>query len=204
MEEKNVQEDILFIRKIIEDNRRKLVDNGLSYIINGSVLTIGIPVTVTMGYMGMETYISYVWLVLVAVMITLNIIITNKVQKGRSVKSFGSEVFNSLWFACGISIIILFLLAMFTSVVSMSAFITACAGILAIGYFLTGVINDLKFMKVLAALWWMTAIITGTWSLFAKVNYMPLFFSAMVLILQFIPATIIYKKWKKAYNEHSI
>ncbi|MFH0736081.1 MAG: hypothetical protein V1773_16625 [bacterium] len=204
MEEEKVHEDILFIRKIIEDNRRKLVDNGLSYIINGSVLAIGIPITVTMGFVGMETYIPYVWLFLVAVMIALNITISKRVQKNFSVKTFGSEVFNALWLACGISIMIIFILSITTSAITPSAFITSCASIFGIGYLLTGVINDLKFMKILAAFWWLTAIITGLWGLFAQLNYMPIFFSAMVLILQLIPAAIIYKKWKKAYNEHSI
>ncbi|MCK5456017.1 MAG: hypothetical protein KAI45_02750 [Melioribacteraceae bacterium] len=56
-------------------------------------------------------------------------------------------------------------------------------------------------MKVLAALWWLTSIISGLWWLFSTVQYLNFFFSFMVLILQLIPAAIIYKKWQRANNE---
>lgn len=204
MEEEKVYEDVLFIRKMMENNRRKLVDNGLSYIINGSVIAFGIPLSITMGFLGMDKYIPYLWIFLVAAMITLNLLISKRIQKKQSIKTFGSEVFNTVWMACGLSIVIIFILSIATSGITTPAFLTSCASILAIGYLLTGVINDLRFMKVLSVFWWLTAIISGAWELFADIIYMPIFFAMMVLILQLIPATIIYKKWKMNYNEQAI
>ncbi|MEN8192539.1 MAG: hypothetical protein ABFS12_06955 [Bacteroidota bacterium] len=200
MESNQIQEDIQYIKKMIENNRHTLVDNGLSYIINGLIVAIGIPLTILMGYNGFEQYIPYVWLLLIAVMIFANLIANKKIEKKNRVKTFGSELFGAVWGACGLSIIIIFILSFSSIGMGEVSFFMSISGILAIGYFLTGVINDLKFMKVLAALWWLTSIISGLWLLFSTIQYLNFFFSFMVLVLQLIPATIIYKKWKRVYN----
>jgi len=83
METNKIQEDIQYIKKMIENNRRTLVDNGLSYIINGLTIALGIPVTIAMGFVGMEQYIPYLWLLLVAIMIFLNLIVAKKLRRSR-------------------------------------------------------------------------------------------------------------------------
>lgn len=201
MEPNQIQEDLQYIKKMIENNRRTLVDNGLSYIINGLGIAVGVPITIAMGFYEMGQYIPYTWLFLITVMILLNVIASKKIEKKHKIKTFGSNVFQSVWGACGLSIIIIFILSFTTNGMVSSAFFTSVASILAIGYFMTGVINDLKFMKVLAIFWWITAVISGIWKYFIVLEYLPFFFSFMVLVLQLIPATIIYKKWKRAYNE---
>lgn len=202
--EEQVQDDILFIRKIIEDNQRILVDNGLSYIINGVVIAIGVPLSMVMSFTGMDKYVPYTWLLLIGLMVALNLLVSIKVEKQHRIKTFGSEVFSAVWLACGLSIVILFALTFPTSGMTSPTFMATCASILAIGYLLTGVINDFKFMKVLAGLWWLTAIIIGVWKYFSELQYMSIFFAIMVFILQLIPATIIYKKWKKVNQKHAI
>lgn len=204
MEEEKVQDDILFIRKIIEDNQRKLVDNGLSYIINGVVIAIGVPLSMVMSFAGMDKYVPYTWLLLIGLMVALNLLVSIKVEKQQRIKTFGSEVFSAVWLACGLSIVILFVLNIPTSGMTSSTFMATCASILAIGYLLTGVINDFKFMKVLAGLWWVTAIIIGVWKYFSDLQFVSIFFAIMVFILQLIPAAIIYKKWKKVNQKHAI
>ena len=201
MEANKIQEDVQYIKRMIENNQRTLVDNGLSYIINGLIVAIGIPLTILIGYNGFEKYIPYVWLLLIAVMIFANFIANKKIEKKNRVKTFGSELFGAVWGACGLSIIIIFVLSFSSVGMSAGSFFMSISGILAIGYFLTGVINDLKFMKVLATLWWLTSIISGLWLLFSTIQYLNFFFSFMVLILQLIPAAIIYKKWQRANNE---
>ena len=201
MEVDQMQDDIQYLKRMIENNRRSLVDNGLSYIINGLIVAIGIPIAIMIGYSGYGKFIPYMWLILIAIMIFANIAANKKVEKKSKVKTFGSQVFSAMWGACGISIIIIFVLS-FTSVgMSEVSFYMSISGILAIGYFLTGVINDLKFMKVLAGLWWLNSIISGLWPIFGTIQYLNFFFSFMVLFLQVIPAAIIYKKWKRVNNE---
>jgi hypothetical protein len=200
METNQIKEDLHHIKEIMQRNQRSLVDNGLSYIINGIGLAIGIPLTILMGYNGLESWIPYVWLVFVPIMVLINILVTKKVEKKQTIKTFGSEVFKYLWAACGLSIMILFVLSFATSAVDLTSFYIGCSSILAIGYLLTGVINDLPFMKMLSLIWWLTAIVCGIWDRFGSINYMPFFFSFIILVLQLIPASIIFKKWKKAQN----
>ena len=111
MEENNIQEDVQYIKRMIENNQRTLVDNGLSYIINGLIVAIGIPLTILMGYNGFGNYIPYVWLLLIAVMISANLIANKKIEKKNRVKTFGSELFAAVWGACGLSIIVIFILS---------------------------------------------------------------------------------------------
>ncbi len=201
MDQNQIQEDVLYIKKMIEANRRSLVDNGLSYIINGIIISIGVPLSIYMGFSGLDSYIPYFWLFLIVLMVTVNLIAAKKIEKKHKIKTFGSEVFQYVWGACGLSLVILFILSFTSTGMSSPAFITSCASILAIGYLLTGVINDLKFMKILSLLWWFTAIIAGVWEYFGDLNQLPIFFAFMVILLQLIPASIIYRKWKRVYNE---
>ncbi len=152
MNENQIQEDVQFIKKMMENNQRRLVDNGLSYIINGLIVAIGIPITILMGYNGFGQYAPYVWLLLIAIMVLANLVANKKIEKKNSVKTFGSELFAAVWGACGLTIVIIFVLSVSNIGVGGASFFMSISGILAIGYFLTGVINDLKFMKVLAAL----------------------------------------------------
>ncbi len=201
MESNQIQEDMHFIKKMLENNQRTLVDNGLSYIINGLGIAVGLPITITMGFIGMEIYIPYIWLLLIAIMVILNLIASKRIEKKQKVKTFGSEVFQAVWGACGLSVMLIFVFSFTTAGMTHPAFFTSVASILAIGYLLTGVINNLKFMKVLAIFWWLTAFVSGIWEIFFALEYLPFFFSFMVLVLQLVPATIIYKKWKRAYHE---
>lgn len=200
MEEKQIIEDVQFIKHMLENNQRNLVDNGLSYLINGTCISIGIPIAIYLGYSGHDSSIPYLWMIMMAIMIALNMFINKKFEKKEKRKTFGSELFKISWASCGVAILIVSILFFTTPHISASAFYCSIAGVLGVGYMLTGIINDLKFMKYLAVVWWAASILAGLWIYFSDIMYLGLFFSALVLIQQLVPGIIIFKKWRAQNN----
>ena len=67
------------------------------------------------------------------------------------------------------------------------------AGLLAIGYFVTGEVNEMKWVKYLGFGWWIGAII-----LFFSSNEIGLLVMAILMtLLQFIPGVILFVKGPK-------
>lgn len=199
MEEHNIREDIQYLRKMMENNRRMLVDNGISYISSGIFVAVGVPISIYLGYKDMIEYTPYLWIGLMIILIIANLILGKK--KSKQPKNFGSDVFNATWKACGIPAAIIsfgfFLSDSFTTY----PFFMAISAILGIGYYLTGVINKLPFMKILAYCWWAVLIMAIWWNKIGEEYQFSLIFAIMVLLLEVIPGIIIYKKWKYLYND---
>lgn len=200
MDQNQLQEDIHFIKQMIENNRRTLVDNGITYISIGIYVVIGVPISLLLGMNGYENWIPYLWLFLMTALIAFNLFFTKKFEKKKQKKTFGSEMLGVTWGACAAPIIILTLLYFFTGEVSTPSFFASISAILGIGYYLTGFINDLKFMRVLAFCWWAGSIISVMWNYIGEEYLLSIFFAVMIFVFEVIPGIIIYKKWKRVYN----
>lgn len=201
MEENQLLEDVEFIKKMIENNRRSLIDNGISYISAGVYVVIGSALSIYLQISGMGNMLPYLWLLLLTLLIGFNFFIQKRMAAEKVKKTFAGRVFSAVWIACAIPMLIISVLFFTTNKIPMSAMFSAVSAILGIGYYLTGVINDLKFMKVLAAGWWTSIVISMLWSYFGEEYQLALFFALLILLLEVIPGIIIYNKWKKVYNE---
>lgn len=201
MENDALKEDIVYIKRMIENNRRSLVDNGIMYISIGVFVVIGFTVAYILGINGREDLLPAFWVVLIAVIIAFNIIVQSKFKKKQTKKTFASEIFNATWSACGIPIAVITLINIFTESIPHVYLFIIISTILGIGYYLTGVINELNFMKLLAFGWWIFSIAAIFWKYIGEVYQLSLLFAGVIFILEVVPGIIIYKKWKQLYNE---
>ncbi|MFC2084090.1 hypothetical protein ACFLS9_03455 [Bacteroidota bacterium] len=201
MEGNQIQEDIHFIKKMIENNRRTLVDNGIMFISTGVYVFVGSTISYILGIYGKVDLLPVLWICLMAILIVFNLIIQRKAAKEQTKKTFSSKIFSATWSACGIPIVIIAVLFFTTGKGSPQALFVSISSILGIGYFLTGVINDLKFMKVLAFGWWVGTVLSFLWEYIGEEYQLSLLFAVLIFVLEIFPGIIIYKKWKRIYNE---
>ncbi|MGE5497316.1 MAG: hypothetical protein ACM3Q2_04565 [Syntrophothermus sp.] len=204
MEEKQLIEDVEFIRQMVENNRRSLVDNGISYIATGVFIVVGASISYLLEVTGKGDLLPWLWLSLMALLIAFNIIIQGQIEKRSIKKTFASRIFADVWLACGMPIIIVSVLFFTTRSIPLNALMACVSSCLGIGYYLTGSINDLKFMKYLAFGWWAGVAVSILWKYIGYDYQLGLLFTALILLLEVIPGIIIYKKWKNTFNGKTI
>ncbi len=204
MDQNQFQEDVQFIKRMIENNRRTIIDNGLNYLITGILVAIGVIISSFPGISSNKKTVTFVWFAIIAIIIISNTIIQYKIGKSKIKRTLITNIYESVWMACGFSVTAITILYFLTWKISLHDFFLIIATILGIGYYLTGVINELSFMKVLAFGWWLGGILSILWGYIGQENLLPLLFSLLIIPLEIIPGIIIYKKWKRLYNEQTI
>ncbi|MCF8259316.1 MAG: hypothetical protein K9J12_00945 [Melioribacteraceae bacterium] len=201
METNQFEDDISYIKKMIENNRRTLVDNGLLYISTGIYVLVGSTVSYILGLNGLIDWLPQLWLVLMAILITFNIITKKKYVKSEQPKTFASELFNAIWTVCGIPIALISLYYFIVGGLPTTLLFIVIGIVLGIAYYLTGIINQLTIMKVLAFGWWLGAFAALNWKYIGEEYQLSLLFAVLIFFLEIIPGIIIYRKWKEKYNE---
>lgn len=200
MENQQFQEDLQYVKSMIENSRRRLIDNGINYLTTAVFVGIGVIVSYILGVNGQQDILPYLWIPLIFLMVIANIFLQSKIQKKSIKHTFIGKIFDAVWLSCGISISIITLLYFITLSIQLSTLFIAISAILGIGYYLTGVINELPFMKYLAYIWWIGTILSLLWNYIGADYQLALLFSAIVVIQQAIPGIIIYRKWRKVNN----
>jgi hypothetical protein len=201
MNDKQLFEDVEFVKQMIANNRRALVDNGIMYIATGVYIVVGVAATFLLDALGKGSWMPSVWLVLMALLMLSIVLAQKRIEKGAVKKTFATQIFSGVWIACGIPVVITSVLFFVTNDIQLKSLMACVSACMGIGYYLTGVINDLRFMKYLAAGWWAGVALSLLWSRFGQEYQLGLFFSLLILLLEIVPGMIIYKKWKLAAND---
>lgn len=201
MEENQIRNDVAYIRSMIENNRRSLVDNGITYISIGIYIVVGVVASYILGIKGMTDYLPPLWLVLMGILITFNLIYKKKHGDRKIPKTFASETFNAVWISCGIPITAISIMYFLVGGIPIQMLFVTISAILGVGYYLTGHINKLPFMKVLAFGWWLGSFAALLWQHIGDETQISLFFAGLIFLFEVIPGVVIYRKWKREYNE---
>jgi len=198
METKQAESELSFIKKVMEDSRQVAMDNGKYYIFWGVLVSI----TIIMNYVMIILNVrggNYYWLVWIVMMFGGGIATT--IMKFRDVKkakvhTFTGRILSSVWLAGGIAMfMIAFVGPAFKaySYVYINPIISLVLGIM---YFVSGGLQQIRWLKYLSLGWWSGAIVLFA---FPGIHSM-LVFGLMLVFLQTIPGIMLYKKWKKEIN----
>jgi len=201
MEQNQLQDDVAYLRNMIDNNRRILVDNGIAYISAGIYVFIGIVISYILYINGLANLQPALWLVLMVLLIIINFLVQKKFQRKQVKKTFASKVFDATWAACGIPIAVISVLFLTTRLITPTSFFIIISSILGIGYFLTGIINELRLMVILAFGWWLGTVLSILWKYIGEEYQLAFLFAGLIFIFEIVPGIIIYKKWKRIYNE---
>ncbi len=194
MDQNKAIEELEFIKKVMQDSKRTVVDNGMGYIIWGILIVIGL----------LSTFISVVnqtygfywnWVVVVGIgwIYSLYDIITNRIHKRKRNKTFTSKILGSIWFATGIGMTILGFLMPITGALHGQYISPMLSVLLGIAFFISSVVYDYWWLMMISVGWWITAIIM----FFVPGIYTMLIMAGEMLFFQVVPGIILYTKFKK-------
>ena len=107
MKETEAKNELEFIKNVMEDSRKIIVDDGMNFIFWGIIAAIGLIATYILVIEKSWDYIKWVWVVLIAIGWIYSITMSLKKEKKRRVKTFAGKILSVTWFSCGLTMTII-------------------------------------------------------------------------------------------------
>ena len=193
MKEIDAQQELAFIKKVMEDSRQIIIDDGKGFIFWGILIAFGLFITYLANAGKWEFSLGWFWLALIAIGWIVTFIIQIRAEKKKSTKTFAGKIMGALWIGCGVAMTIIGFIGSITDAYSGVFINPLIAVVLGIGYLVSGVLQGKTWVSLLAIGWWAGAIL-----MFYLHNLETLLIMVgMMIVLQTIPGIIIYRESKK-------
>jgi hypothetical protein len=196
MEKQQAELEINMIKKIMEDSRRIVIDDGVGYIIWGVLVMAGLIATYAAIISHNYQYIPWAWIILMGGGWIYTIIINVKKERRRKIRTFAGKILGGLWISSGIAMTIIGFAGPGTGAISGYAVSPMISIVLGVAYFVSGIVYSQPWIRNLAIGWWAGAVLMLLW----PGSYTLLVFAAMMALLQVLPGIILYHKFKKEYK----
>lgn len=193
MEVQQAEFEINYIKRLMEESRRSLAENGIGYIIWGVLVVIGIM----FNYLRITdvTHINplYVWMGVVGIGWAITIYWLKKEKRSPGSKSVLNKILGSVWFAAGIAMTLIGFPATMSGTIGGYGVLPLISTVLGIAYYVSGTIYGEKWIKLVGLGWWAAAALFMYWK---NVNSL-LVFAGLMILFQVVPGLYFYKKWKE-------
>lgn len=198
---KNAEEDLKFIKKVIEQSRQVSISNGYGMIAGGIYSVIGTIVSYILAYLHFENIIAPFWIIYSILFFSITFYYMMKRRKKGKVYSIYAKIINSIWISIYCAIIIMFFSAIIFHTMSVSVALANLSIFLAIAYFITSISTDSKLYKFISFGWFIVAFVLYIWEKYISSFYSPLFFMLFVILLLIVPGIIENRKWIKSLDD---
>ena len=198
MAQSTPQEDLAYIKNIINDSKRIIVDDGKGFIVWGLLIIVGMLTTFFMYRLDEYTFVWLVWPVIIGSGWIYTLITEWRQGKRRRARTFAGKILGALWISSGISMTIIGFLGTSAGAYSGVYVSPLIANVLGIAYFVSGVLYGKRWLSWLAAGWWLG----GAVMFFMPNIYSLLLFAGMMLFLQTLPGYILYRQSKQEVAAH--
>ena len=195
----NAQEELAFIRKVMEDSRTSLVDDGKPKLVWGAIVALGMLYTYLQAIADSDLYVMWVWLAISAFGWGYIFWVEKQRDKTLRARTQTGKIIGAIWGACGFSTGLIVALAFGTRYFNIDMImhpIALCpitAIIIGIAYFLDGSLRLVPWVRNLAYAWWLGAIVMFFW----PTIHVLLIYAIMIIAFQFIPGIVLYRRSKK-------
>jgi hypothetical protein len=200
------EDELQYIRKIIDDSRAAFVEDGKPYIMWGLIVAIGMGFTYFSALTQRDIGVGWAWLVLV--LFGWGSIIYYMFQKKKQparARSFVDRIQGSIWGACGgtlgLALILILNFPHSGNAPQLDSIYTCFVAslILGIAYFLSGIANDLNWLRNVGFAWWAGAIVMYLWP---TVHVLGIY-AGMLLLFQVVPGIILQRRYKRITSQPS-
>ncbi len=192
MNEKTALDELQFIRKIIEDSKKTVLDNGIEYIMWGIIVVVGLFTTNILINMEIKFNYLWVWVFLIGLGWTFSIVSSLK-KKNKMPRTLGQRLISTVWLSVGIGMTLLGFVGPASGAYRGVFVSPILAVLLGIAFFISGFIYDLKWMKLIPFGWWIGAIVMFIYPGMHSFIIM----GSLMILFQIIPGIILYRKFKQ-------
>jgi hypothetical protein len=198
METYTAEEELSFIRKVMEDSRISFIDDGKPKLVWGIIVALGMIYTYIQALSNSDLYVMWIWIAISAFGWGY-IFWVDKRRENDRVRTQTGKIIGAIWGACGFSIALIIILAFSTRYFNIDLImhpLAVCpitAIIVGIAYFLDGTIRLVPWVRNLAYAWWASAAVMFFW----PTIHVLLIYAIMIIAFQFIPGIVLYRRSKK-------
>lgn len=191
------ENELLVIKKIVQDSRNAVADNGWHYIYWGVIVTIALIINYWMilNNSSMNSQ-GMLWFVSMISASVIEMIITKKIDKNDKEKNFSGRLLSSLWGVSGACMFIFGFIGTLSGAYNPIFIFPVICTVLGAAYFISGTIQQVNWLKYITIGWWSGSLLMFIYPGIHSI----LIFAAMLLLFQIIPGIILYKKWKASYT----
>ena len=199
METIQAQEELAFIRKVMEDSRSSYIDDGKPKILWGAIVAAAMLYTYIQALADTDLYVGWVWLGLSAFGWGYIFWYKSKREKEQRTKTYTGKIIGAIWGGCGLAIGLTVMLVIGTRYFNIDmithpvALCPLTAIIVGIAYFLDGTVRVVPWVRNLAFVWWAAAGFMYFW----PTVHVLLIYAVMVFVFQFIPGIILLRRSQK-------
>ncbi|PIW69410.1 MAG: hypothetical protein COW08_07305 [Ignavibacteriales bacterium CG12_big_fil_rev_8_21_14_0_65_30_8] len=190
-------EDLRYVKRIIEDSKNLVVDNGIGFIIWGLIIIVGLLGTYIDIVLSGTQFSLEIWIILIlgGWLYSLYKWYINRDRKKRT--TFAGRIMSATWLASGIAMTIIGFIGTYSGAYKSVYISPIIAVILGIAFYVSSFLYENKLMKFIAPLWWLGSI----YMFFFPGIHTILVMVFLMLFLQVIPGIILYKKYKREQVE---
>lgn len=192
MNKNRAQEELAFIKKVMQDSQKILTDNGKMYIFWSGCAVLGLAIKFIMQALGIYFHNAWIWIPLIILGWLITFLWRTKHSEAL-VKTFAQRALYGVWTAWGVAIPILAIVAFFFHAVEPWAVPAIIATLLGSAHFASGVITNQTIIRYSGFAWWTGSIAMFVW----PGEYAVLLLGVMIVVFQMIPGILLYRKWKR-------
>jgi len=193
MNAEKVYDEIAFIKKVMADSQKVLLDNGKIYILWSSLAILYIMLKYLKAAMGFR--FNNIWIGIAAIII--GSIFTYRLKKRsaveRRVRTFAQKILGGIWMAWGMSILVLVVIGYLSGTIADQALPAIIATVMGSGQYVSGIASNNSLLRNGAFGWWLGAVVM----FLLPGEYTIALLSVMLILFQMLPGVMIYRNWKK-------
>jgi len=197
MNEKEAQESLEVIRKMIEETKKAVAYSGEIYIVWGVITLLAILGTYILVFFRLYQYISIDWIGLMSLGCAYSIYQGVTQKRKAKITSFSTKAMGYTWFGCGVTLMILAFVAPLAGVYSGQMVPAVVAVVIGCGYFITAQLCHWKLLSWSSLLWWGGGVVM----MFLRTEYSLLVFAFLIILGYLIPGFILRANYKKQNKE---
>lgn len=189
-----LESEISFIKKVMEDSRQATLDNGKYYILWGVVVGIASILT----YIGVKqqlegNFINWVWMNCIVIGWVFSIIFGIRDRKKEKNKTFAGKMIMHTWIGAGLTMAVIAFVGIPAKVIPYDAICPVIAAVAGGANYISSRIQKSTFILVVAFGWWIGSGIM----FFMKGIDIILFYGILLSLFSIIPGFVLYFRWKK-------
>lgn len=193
MTEQEAQQELAFIKKVMDDSRRVVIHDGKEFITWGVLVVLGMLIMYFQNVFGFQLPIFWLWGIIIGGGWLYSWVHSLRRRQRGSMRTFGGRILGSVWLACGVTMTMIGFVVMPSGAIKGIAIIPLICLVIGSGYFITGVIHGSTWIRNSSIGWWVGAVIMLYWPGY----YIFLLFAGMMVAFQIVPGIFFYRKWKE-------
>ena len=199
MDRSEAQQELAFIKKVMEDSQRTILDNGKQYVLWSVLVLAGIAAKYLLDGLGSGLNPAWLWMPLIALGWFLSLMLRRRAYSEARVKTLAERTLEAIWTGWGVAIPILTLIGYFSGAIESWAIAPVVATLFGSACFTTGLITAGAWLRNTGVLWWAGAVFMFV----VPTDYSVAILGGMFVLLQLIPGIVLYRKWKAGMSDEN-